>query len=107
NRDYATGGIQRDPEPDLGGGGVFGNIVQGFLDCEEKVVARVRGERARGHVGREVQPTANACRAKVILGVFAQVGDQARERVMFWVYSPHDFVHGSKDYARRGQDLMV
>ena len=43
NRNDATSRVQRNAKPDDRCGGVFGNIIEGFLHGEEEVVALLRG----------------------------------------------------------------
>src|SRR2546426_9672104 len=77
NGDDATSGVHCDAEPDFGGGGMFGNIVQGFLHREEEVMPLLGGQRIRGKIGWQVKATANARRTEEVLRVFAEVAHEA------------------------------
>src|SRR5205823_5019197 len=102
--DCAAAVVQRDAHPDLGGGGVFGNIVQSFLCREEQIVTLLRGERAGRQAGGQVQAAADARRTEETLRVFAEVSDQAGKGVMLGVDCPDDFVHRAEDFAGGAQD---
>src|SRR5437660_3739980 len=76
NGNDAMSRVQRDAKPDDGCGGVFGNIIEGFLHREEEVVALLRGQRIRRQVGWQLQAAVDARRAEEVLRVFAEVIDQ-------------------------------
>src|SRR5882724_8732549 len=92
-------GIQTQAYPRGGGVGVADDVGDGFLGGEEDVMADFRGNGGFGQAGRDVEPVAHARDGEVILGVLADVVDEAFEGVVGGIDGPDDFVERTGDFA--------
>ena len=80
-------------------------VVKGFLAREVKAVPHVGGERQFGHLDRDVPATPDLGLAEIVLGEFAEIGQETLERIIARVDGLDDFVHGPGQRAGAGGNL--
>src|SRR5262245_61837555 len=93
------------PETDLAGSRVLGDVVQGFLDGKEQVVSNTDSQSYVWKLPLDVESALQAGRRQVLLRVLAHIGHQTVERVVPGRDGPHDLVDGLGELARGVRDL--
>src|SRR5215471_14519335 len=85
---------QRDTEPQLRGGGMFGSVGEGLLDHEIEGMPLLSTKRRLGQGGRHIETAANGRGLEEFPGEEAQVIDEVADRVVLRVGGPDDFIEG-------------
>src|SRR5690348_6868771 len=106
DNDFHRAAIFRNMHADFGGGGVFEDIVQGFFDGEEEVVANFGRQPNAGNFGRHLKTTSDACAFEKPADVEIDVGDEAIERVVFRIHGPDNLVQRLDGVAGAGDDFF-
>ena len=99
-------GFQAQSNPGLGRLRVFDDVVDGFLEGEEDVVADFRRNRDRGQLRRQIGAVTQSGQREIFLRVFAGVIDQAVQRVVGGIDRPDNFIQRTGRFARGLGNLL-
>lgn len=86
-------------DADFGCAGIFDDVVEGFLESEEKIVPELGGKFAFGKVDGKIEPAANVGHAEKFLGVGAEIVGEVIEVIVLRADGPDDAVHGAHEVA--------
>src|SRR5437762_3848215 len=93
-------------DANLGGRSVFENVIEGFFDGHEEVVAFLGGDGAIGQSGGQIHPAANAAVLEIFLRVLKNVIGKIVERIVFGIDGPNDFIHSLDNFAGGFGDVL-
>ena len=99
-------GVQSNPEPDLLGGGVFGDIVEGFLESEENAVPQPGIERMIGKILGDLEPARDAGQIQKTLRKKRVVAGQRSHRVILRIDGPDDFWRVGRDVPKSSKNAF-
>jgi len=99
-------GLQLQSHPDFGRLRMFNHVVDRFLEGEKNVMADFRWNGDRRQLGRHLGAVTQSGQREVFLRIFADVIDQAFQRVVGRIDRPDDFVEGTGRFARGLGNLL-
>ena len=97
--------LESKPYPDLGGPGMFDDVMDRLFGSQIQMVARLRGERHFGKLHRHVPAAAHARFVQVFLREPIEVSKKALQGIVARVDRPDHFVHRARQRARAGRDF--
>lgn len=86
-------------DADFGCAGIFDDVVECFLEGEEKIVPELGGKFAFGKVDGKIEPAANVGHTEKFLGVGAEIVGEVIEVIVLRADGPDDAVHGAHEVA--------
>ena len=86
-------------EFEFGGAGVFDDVVDGFADDEEELMAEGGREVAGFDLLGEVEAAAEVGGLREVGDLRGEVGEEVVEAVLFGIDGPDDFIEGSDGFA--------